>query len=150
MKRVLIGMSGGVDSSAAAYLLLKQGYEVIGVTMKMFDSNNETGCAAKQAIADAKKVCDHLGIRHYVIDASNDFSEHVIHNFINTYQNACTPNPCIECNRFIKFGIMWEYAKELGCDFIATGHYAKIVDGKLFKINSEIYPSSSIEREPNL
>lgn len=136
MKRVLIGMSGGVDSSVSAYLLKEAGYEVVGLTFEMFDSNKDDGCSAKTAIIDAKKVCDNLGIEHYVSDFKSHFKNHVINNFIESYLNAKTPNPCVECNKFLKFGLMWEEAKRLNCDYIATGHYAKIQDGKLMRIDS--------------
>lgn len=130
MKRVLIGMSGGVDSSVAAYLLKKEGYEVIGLTMSLFPSNNET------SIEDAKIVCSKLNIKHYVFDFSKEFNNKVIKNFIKCYQNAQTPNPCIECNKYLKFGLMWQKAQELNCDYIATGHYAAIKDNKLCRIDS--------------
>ena len=136
MKRVLIGMSGGVDSSVAAYILKKEGYEVIGLTMSLFDSNMESGCTAASVIDDAKKICDKLQIEHHVVDLKKEFKSHIIDNFIKSYQNAETPNPCVECNKFLKFGLMWEEAKKLNCDYIATGHYASIVDNKLCKINS--------------
>ena len=117
MKKVLLGMSGGVDSSVAAILLQKQGYEVIGITMALSKETDD---------ADAKKVCQELGIEHHFVDMKNEFKKHVIDNFIDCYANAKTPNPCIECNRKLKFGVMFEKAKELGCDYLATGHYANI------------------------
>lgn len=126
MKKVLIGMSGGVDSSVAAILLKNEGYEVIGATMVLFDSDN-------QNVSDAKKICKILDIEHHVIDLKKEFKEKVINNFIDNYINGKTPNPCIECNRYFKFGYLFEKAKELNCDFIATGHYAKIENGKLLK-----------------
>lgn len=130
MKRVLIGMSGGVDSSVAAYLLKKEGYEVVGLTMSLFPKENDT------SIIDAKQVCQKLNIEHYIVDYTKEFSNKVIKNFIENYQNAKTPNPCIECNKYFKFGLMWQKAQELNCDYIATGHYASIKDNKLCRIDS--------------
>ena len=130
MSRVLIGMSGGVDSSVAAYLLKEEGYEVIGITMSLFSKDND------QSVIDAKKVCEKLNIEHHVVTYIIEFKNHIIDNFIKSYLNAQTPNPCIECNKYLKFGLLWEEAKKLNCDYIATGHYAKIEDGKLCKIDS--------------
>lgn len=130
MKRVLIGMSGGVDSSVAAYLLKKEGYEVVGLTMSLFPKENDT------SIIDAKQVCQKLNIEHYIVDYTKEFSNKVIKNFIENYQNAKTPNPCIECNKYLKFGLMWQKAQELNCNYIATGHYASIKDNKLCRIDS--------------
>jgi len=123
-EKILLGMSGGVDSSVSAILLQRQGYEVIGVTMQMFCSNG------KEA-EDAKRVCDKLGITHYTFDVQEEFKTKVINPFVKNYEKCLTPNPCIECNRYLKFGKMYEFAKELGIEKIATGHYAKIEkDGK--------------------
>lgn len=134
MKKVLLGMSGGVDSSVAALLLKNAGYEVIGVTMVLFDDSSiEVGCLSTNASADAKLVCDKLGIEHHVIDLKEEFKKRVINNFIDCYKNGTTPNPCVECNKYLKFGALYEYAKKIGCDYIATGHYAKVKDGKLMK-----------------
>ena len=118
-EKVLLGMSGGVDSSASAILLKKAGYEVIGCTMNLLDEPN------KEAIRDAKKVCEKLGIEHHVFDCRKEFRCHVIDTFISEYENARTPNPCVECNQYLKFGTFYDKAKELGCQYIATGHYAK-------------------------
>ena len=117
-KRVLLGMSGGVDSSVAAILLKKQGYEVVGLTMKLLNKEFSD--------KDAKKVCETLNIEHHTVDYTKEFNEKVIKDFCKCYANCKTPNPCIECNKYLKFGLMYEKAKELNCDYIATGHYAKI------------------------
>ena len=127
-KVVGIGMSGGVDSSVAALLLKEEGYEVIGITMKLIDDEK-----SNSAIDDAKKICTSLNIQHHVIDLQKEFKEIVISNFIELFKNGLTPNPCIVCNKFFKFGLFYEKAKELGCDYIATGHYAKVIDGKLYR-----------------
>lgn len=120
-RKVLVGLSGGVDSSVAAYLLLQEGYEVIGVTMQM-----ESAMANKKVIEDAALVAKHLGITHMVLDFHKEFKEHVIQNFIQEYQNGRTPNPCIVCNRNVKWEALLEKADELDADYIATGHYATI------------------------
>lgn len=118
-KRVLLGMSGGVDSSVSALLLQKQGFEVVGITM-LLCSGEES-----QAIQDARNICKKLNIEHYVYDLQKEFKENVINDFIKKYEQCLTPNPCIKCNRYMKFGYMYQKAKELNCNFIATGHYAK-------------------------
>ena len=122
-KKVLLGMSGGVDSSVSAILLQQKGYEVIGTTLDMFSTHNCN--EVNTNTADAKKMCDILKMSHFAYDCKQEFKEHVIENFIECYANCKTPNPCIECNKYMKFGYMWEKAKELGCNYIATGHYAK-------------------------
>lgn len=121
-KRVLIGMSGGVDSSVAALLLQKQGYEVIGTTLELFTGSS---CCNSETYIDAKNVCNSLGIPHFIFNYKDEFRKCVIQDFIDCYANCKTPNPCIECNKYMKFGLMYEKAKELGCNYIATGHYAK-------------------------
>ncbi len=127
-KRVLLGMSGGVDSSVSAILLKQQGYEVIGITMKLWDENNdnEKSCCTYSAAYDAKRVCDKLKMPHYTINFMDEFKKYVVNDFINCYKCAKTPNPCVECNKYLKFGMLYRKAIELECDYIATGHYAKI------------------------
>ena len=129
-ERVLLGMSGGVDSSVSAILLQKQGYEVIGLTMKLWQKEGDEAVGEKldeQSIVDAQNVCKKLGIEHHVVDLQNEFKEKVVDNFICTYMCGKTPNPCIECNKFIKFGEFYNLAKKYNCKYIATGHYAKII-----------------------
>jgi tRNA-uridine 2-sulfurtransferase len=129
-QRVLLGMSGGVDSSVAGYVLREQGYEVIGVTMKVWPqdciSRAEDKCCGPQAIADARGVAHALGIPHYVVDETDQFERLVIDYFSSEYQAGRTPNPCVMCNEKLKFGNLWSKAAALGCDHIATGHYAII------------------------
>jgi tRNA-uridine 2-sulfurtransferase len=121
-------MSGGVDSSVAAYLLKEQGYEVIGVTMKVWPqdciSRAEDKCCGPQAIADARSVAHALGVPHYVVDESVNFERAVIDYFAAEYKAGRTPNPCVMCNEKVKFGNLWGKAKAIGADYIATGHYA--------------------------
>lgn len=124
-KRVLLGMSGGVDSSVAAILLKEQGYDVIGITMKLFEGAVEGSCCNTSSALDAKRVCDYLEIPHYTLSFKEEFKKYVIDDFIDCYANCKTPNPCIECNKYLKFGAMYQKAKELECNYIATGHYAK-------------------------
>jgi tRNA-specific 2-thiouridylase len=129
-KRVLLGMSGGVDSSVAGYLLREQGYDVVGVTMKVWPqdciSRAEDKCCGPQAVADARAVAHALGIPHYVVDEADQFERTVIDYFTSEYQAGRTPNPCVMCNEKLKFGNLWGKAEALGCDYIATGHYAII------------------------
>lgn len=139
-KSVIIGMSGGVDSSASAALLKKQGYRVVGVTMKMWNEEQaEVGCCSFSAIDDAKKVADKLGIEHYVLDYENEFDNKVVKYFINEYKSGRTPNPCTLCNKHIKFSGLLKLADQLGVDYIATGHYARIEekDGRFLLMRAD-------------
>jgi len=128
MKKVLLGMSGGVDSTVAAILLQKQGYEVIGCTMKLCKQNENIE-------QDAKNICTKLGIEHYTLDYKKEFENKVIDKFIQEYESARTPNPCVECNKYMKFGLLYKKAQELGCEYIATGHYAKVEYSEKYKQN---------------
>ena len=129
-KKVLLGMSGGVDSSVSALLLKKEGYDVIGTTLELFAGSS---CCNIETYIDAKNVCNSIGIPHFTYDCKEQFKNYVINDFINCYSNCKTPNPCIECNKYMKFGYMWDKAKELGCNYIATGHYAKTEYSKKYE-----------------
>ena len=129
-QRVLVGMSGGVDSSATAALLQAEGYEVIGVTLKLWPqdcvSRAEDKCCGPQAVMDARSVCARLGIPYYLIDESAEFQRRVIGYFADEYRAGRTPNPCVMCNQHLKFGTLLDRARQLGCDRIATGHFARV------------------------
>ena len=124
-KTVLVGMSGGVDSAAAALLLEQAGYAAIGCTLKLY-RRADGGCGSEQEAEDARKAAQALGIDFYLMDESDAFCEKVIGNFVSTYCAGATPNPCIECNRCVKFTSLLKRADELGADYIATGHYARV------------------------
>ena len=131
-KKVVVGMSGGVDSSVAAWLLKKQGYDVIGVTMQIWQEEDEQvkeengGCCGLSAVDDARRVASSLGIPYYVMNFRKEFKEHVIDYFIDEYLHGRTPNPCIACNRYVKWESLLERSRRIGADYIATGHYARI------------------------
>jgi tRNA-specific 2-thiouridylase len=132
-QRVLVGMSGGVDSSVTAALLVEQGYDVVGVTLNVWpeldgidEQEREDACCALGAVADARRVADMLGIRHFSLNLRDLFRERVIKDFVQQYQNGRTPNPCIRCNQFIKFDALLARGLILNSDLVATGHYARI------------------------
>ncbi len=129
--RILVAMSGGVDSSVVAALLKEQGHEVIGVTMKLWEGPNgempESGCCTASDSEDARRVASKLDIPYYVLDYTESFSKNVVDNFTQMYAQGLTPNPCVECNRSVKFDHFINQAKKLNCDKVATGHYAKII-----------------------
>ena len=131
MSRVLIAMSGGVDSSVTAYLLREQGYDCMGATMRLY--NNDTigehkhaTCCSEDDVWDARNVANRLGMPYYVFNFMDTFDEQVIQRFVCAYECGRTPNPCIDCNRYLKFERLYHRARELECDYIATGHYARI------------------------
>ena len=134
--RILVAMSGGVDSSVVAALLKEQGHEVIGVTMKLWEGPEgempETGCCTASDSEDARKVASKLDIPYYVLDYTESFSKNVVDNFIDMYAQGLTPNPCVECNRSVKFDHFLNQAKKLNCEKVATGHYAKIIKNENF------------------
>src|SRR5216684_3442378 len=136
--RVVVGMSGGVDSSAAAALLLKQGYEVVGITLKLWPQDcvnrAEDKCCGPQAVMDARSVAHKLDIPYYLVDEAEDFQKQVINYFAEEYKAGRTPNPCVMCNEKLKFGTLINRARQLGAEFIATGHFARVeksADGRM-------------------
>lgn len=131
--RVLVAMSGGVDSSVTAVMLKEQGYDVIGITMKTWDysrvggkSDKETGCCTLESMNDARQIAVNHGFRHFIVDIRDEFGDWVIDRFVDDYMDGRTPNPCVLCNTHIKWAALLRRADNLGCDYIATGHYANI------------------------
>ncbi len=138
--KVAVALSGGLDSSVTCFLLKKQGYDVVAVTAKMVDD-----AKFEQIVNNAKKVADKLSIPHYVIDVSKEFKKDVIDYFENSYRNGQTPNPCILCNRTIKWGQLFDFAiNNLGCDYVASGHYARIINDNGIK---KMYPAKDLQKD---
>lgn len=148
MKTVVIGMSGGVDSSVAALLLKEKGYNVIGLFMRNWDSTinndflgnpdlNNDICPQERDYNDAKNICDKLNIPLYRVDYVKEYWDNVFTYFLDELKKGRTPNPDVMCNKYIKFDLFYKKAKELGADYIATGHYAKIIDGNLYKASDK-------------
>ena len=124
-KKLMLAMSGGVDSSAAL-VLLKDEYEIIGGTMSLFSADEPCGKCSAKDVEDAKRVAERFGIPHHVIELKEQFRKHVTDDFVQTYLDGGTPNPCVQCNRYIKFGALLDEAVKLGCEYFATGHYARV------------------------
>ena len=138
-KRVVVGMSGGVDSSVAALLMKKQGYDVIGVTMQIWQDETPAcqaengGCCGLSAVEDARRVAEVLDIPYYVMNFKAEFQKSVIDYFVAEYLRGRTPNPCIACNRYVKWEALLQRSLEIGAEYIATGHYARIAEASAFR-----------------
>lgn len=145
-KRVAIAMSGGVDSSLVAAKMIEQGYDVVGITMLLFDTKDGNNIAPSQMILDAKQMADFLGIAHYVIDLREAFRNEIIEYFVSSYRMGITPNPCVLCNKNMKFGWLYKEAMALGADGIATGHYARIVNNDTER-RHEIHMAKDIRKD---
>ena len=147
-KRVVVAMSGGVDSSVAAYLLSKQGYEVIGVTMRLFAVPDESAaklnrsCCSIEDVDDARAVCRSIGAKHYFLNFEKEFKKHVVDYFVSEYEKGRTPHPCLACNDKLKFEFLVQRAKMMDADYVATGHYARIdqIDGE-WRLNRGVDPT---------
>ena len=139
-KKIAVALSGGVDSSVCALLLKQQGYEVVGITGKMTDDEN-----SELVCQNAKAVAEKLNIEHYVLDLTKEFKKNIIDYFINSYKKGETPNPCIMCNKTIKWGAVFDFAIEkLNCDYVATGHYANIVENNGYYL---LYPAKDVKKD---
>lgn len=138
-KKVLVAMSGGVDSSVAAYLLKKKGYNVSAVFLKFWKEteNTENSCCSLESFSEAKKVASTLNIPIFTLNFSDIFKKEVVDYFLTTYQKGATPNPCVVCNKKVKLGLLLKQAKALGYDYLASGHYAKIIGNKLYKAKDD-------------
>ena len=145
-QKVMVAMSGGVDSSVAAHLIIQQGYEAVGATMKLFDNRDvdvpkEKACCSLDDIEDARSVCARLGCAHYVLNMTADFEKEVMQRFVRAYEQGFTPNPCIDCNRYMKFERLLCKARALEMAYVATGHYARILkQGDRFLLKKAVDP----------
>ena len=146
-KKVAVAMSGGVDSSLTAAILIDKGFEVVGVTMRLEDNETDVkSCCSQRELKDALAVADYLGIEHHIVDFRAIFEAEIENYFVEEYLRGRTPNPCVKCNKKIKFGKLFDFAEEIGANFLATGHYARIVfEDERFKLKKavDIYKDQS-------